>query len=461
MRRMAFVVSRPRSSGLRALNYEPGVEALRSAGGRSARLGDLLESLGSAYGTVFTRVDCAPDHGIELLSQSDMFAIQPRGRVIRRDSMARPERHVVRGAQVLVAGAGTLGDNELYGRSLVADTRLEGKYVGPDAIALTFRDPGSDHSLYCAAFLGSSLGISALRSASYGTKILRQRVDVLAELPVPLADDATVGRVAALVRSAVAGRERYAARLAAARDIIEALPEMVHAAELCSERRSYAVMWNGDLPTLRARAYASSGGALSFLRSEWQARLKDVVPQGGLFHGSLRQRTPCDAPHGVDLYSQRDVFSAVRIPRRIAHPGCSDASLFVPKKSLLVASRGQLSEGALFGQVMLGDTFPERSAVTQDILRILPRGELLGAVFTFLTTHVGQVLLRSTASGTSIPILRLDLVKELPFPVLSTAQERELLALVESASAAHRGAQESKNEAVRIIDEEVLPQWLA
>jgi hypothetical protein len=47
-----------------------------------------------------------------------MFAAEPMGRVIRMDSMARPERHRIRRWQVLIAGAGTLGDNELYGRSI-------------------------------------------------------------------------------------------------------------------------------------------------------------------------------------------------------------------------------------------------------------------------------------------------------------------------------------------------------
>ena len=129
MLRSAFRVAQPRSTALRALNYSPVVERLRHSKSHSVRLGSLLRELGAAYGTVFTRLDCSPEHGIELISQSDMFATETAGRVIRRDSMANPDRHRVRRWQVLIAGAGTLGENELYGRCIIADGRLTGKYV--------------------------------------------------------------------------------------------------------------------------------------------------------------------------------------------------------------------------------------------------------------------------------------------------------------------------------------------
>src|SRR5690606_33502686 len=83
VRMRAFVVDEPRIGALRALNYAPAVERIRRAGSSSARpLSDIVKAFGPAYGTVFTRLDCHSDHGIELLSQSDMFAAEPRGRVI-------------------------------------------------------------------------------------------------------------------------------------------------------------------------------------------------------------------------------------------------------------------------------------------------------------------------------------------------------------------------------------------
>ena len=156
--RAAFLVDKPRPSALRALNYSPRAETFRQSrnGFKSTRLLDLLQEIGPAYGTVFTRRDCEPSYGVNLLSQVDVFTIEPVGRIIRRDSMPNPDRHKIKKWQVLVAGAGQMGEATLFGRSVIADARLVGKYVGPDSVALTFRDEGSDENLYGSS--GGSVG---------------------------------------------------------------------------------------------------------------------------------------------------------------------------------------------------------------------------------------------------------------------------------------------------------------
>src|SRR5262245_13415084 len=82
----AFMVASPSGAALRALNYTPEVERLRSRRGAGATsLASLISSIGPAYGSVFTRIDCERAEGIELITQGDMFAAEPSGRVIRRD----------------------------------------------------------------------------------------------------------------------------------------------------------------------------------------------------------------------------------------------------------------------------------------------------------------------------------------------------------------------------------------
>src|SRR5690606_15285680 len=141
----AFVVDEARSEALRALNYSPEVEKIRRMGSSAAvPLAALVRDLGASYWSVFTRHDCAAEYGVELLTQTDMFASEPEGRVIRRDSMPKPEHHRVQKWQVLIAGAGQMGDGNLFGRSIIADGRLTDGYLGPHAAALTFREPGGD-----------------------------------------------------------------------------------------------------------------------------------------------------------------------------------------------------------------------------------------------------------------------------------------------------------------------------
>jgi hypothetical protein len=195
--RSTFLVDAPECRALRALNYSPAVESFRRRAkkGQSIRLADIVHPDGFSYGNMFKSLDCEPQFGIEYLSQSDMFAAEPRGRVVRGDLLPADNRRIKKW-QILIAGAGTLGQSELYGRCLITDRRLEGKHACSDALALTLREPQADMGLYTYAFLCSRAGIKCLRSTSYGTKVLRFRSDLLADLPIPLADSATLKRVA-------------------------------------------------------------------------------------------------------------------------------------------------------------------------------------------------------------------------------------------------------------------------
>jgi hypothetical protein len=461
MKRIAFTTDRPKATALRALNYTPEIERIRrKRKSLSIPLSDLLSKMGPAYGTVFTRIDCAPENGVELLSQSDMFSSEPRGRVIRRDSMARPELHEIHRFDVLLAGAGTLGENELYGHTLIADGRLIGKYVGPDSMTLVFKEPGSDLAFFAYAFLASEIGVRAIRSTSYGTKILRFRNDLLGTLPVPLASEATVKRVGSLIRTCIDQREIYARQFQDARSVFYELPEMQEALAMCAKRQARAVMWEGPLKSLSAWNVASSGTALTFLRGVWRSRLGDALKDQGAFTGPRSVRIACERPHGIDFMSQRDVFLMRPIPRRIVRPAIPDRLLFVPTDAILAANKGQLSEGSLFGKVELASYAAHKCGVTEDILRLLPRDGHRTQVFTFLSTAVGQSLFKSTAVGTSIPSVRLDLLLDLPYPNLSDERRNRVEVFLSEAETARIAGTDAELEAIRIVEEEVLPSWL-
>lgn len=455
----AFVVDEPRAGALRALNYAPAIERIRRAGSSSARpLREIVQRFGPAYGTVFTRLDCHPDYGIELLSQSDMFAAEPRGRVIRRDSMREPDKHLIERGQVLIAGAGTLGENELYGRAILADERLAGRYVGPDSMTLVFEDPDDDFSLFAYAWLASPTGVQAIRSTSYGTKILRFRSELLSSLPVPMASSSVVSRVAQLVRRTASQREQYVRDLAAARASLEELEDVRSASELCAERRRQSILWGGPFPTLSAWTFASTAGALALLSSRWDARLGDVVESHGIYRGGRGARIPCSPPHGIDFLSQRDAFLIRPLPQRVLPPS---ANLTPRAGTILVAGQGTLGEGEIFGHATLVTASGARSAWTEHMLRIVPKEGEEALLYAYLTTTVGLRLLRSTAVGTKLLSLRPDLLERLPIPTLAAAKRRRIEGLIQAGLRARAEADEAESEAIRIIEEEVLPKWLA
>lgn len=459
--RAAFAVAEPTSTALRALNYTPAIESFRRKAGtrQCSPLGKLVTDIGKAYGSVFTRLDCQPAYGVELVSQGDMFASEPAGRVIRRDSMPHPENHRIKKWQILIAGAGTLGQTEIFGRSIIADGRLENKYVGPHAIALTFEEPGSADNLTTYAFLQTGVGVSMLRSACYGTKVLGIRHDVLASLPIPRFSNECQSKVSSLVKEAVDSREKFVLELAQARGVIDERPEVQQALAMCLDSQPRCLSWQGEMLTLNAWNYASMGGAITLLREAWPTRFKDVVRENGVFLGPRLARQPCVPPHGIDFYSQRDVFMMKPIPRRIVRPPVEDQSLFVPQDAILLAANGQLKEGNLFGRAELAAFGSFNSAITGHIMRVLPKARLGHSLFAFLSTRLGLRLLRSTAIGSSVPTMHVGLLENLPVPELDLSEaalvERHLVAAIK----ARITATAAESEAIELVNSEVQ-EWL-
>lgn len=455
----AFVVDEPRTGALRALNYAPAVERIRLAGsGSSTPLRRLAGRFGDSYGTVFTRLDCAAEMGVSLFSQTDTFAAEPMGRTIRRDSMSHPERHEVRPWQVLICGAGQMGEGNLFGQAMLADSRLVGGYLGPDTFAVDFEEPGSDLNLWAYAFLCTHIGRLAISSTAYGTSIPHIRADLLGSLPIPHAPRETVASVARLVRHAAHSRERFYNDLQHARSIVASVPEARAAAELCAGRARRVVSWSGPFPTLSAWTYASTGGALDLLRRSWTGRVGDVVRAGGIFRGGRGPRVACQPPHGVDFLSQRDAFLIRPVPQRVLLP----SSGLVPHEgTIMVGGQGTLGEGEIFGRATIVTAGGSRQAWTEHLLRIVPTPSEASTLFAYLTTTVGFRLLRSTAVGTKLLSMRPDLIRALPIPDLTDDERSRVDALVRSSLEARSAADTAEAEAIRIIEQEVLPQWLA
>ncbi|MNY13848.1 hypothetical protein D3C86_1470020 [compost metagenome] len=159
--------------------------------------------------------------------------------------------------------------------------------------------------------------------------------------------------------------------------------------------------------------------------------------------------------------SQRDAMLIRPAPRRIVHPGFDDRLLFAQEGTILVGGHGTLGEGEIFGRAVLVHGRYSRAAFTQDLLRIVPKPTRAHALYAYLTTTVGFRLLRMTAVGTKILSMREDMLRGLPVPDWPAGMEKEIADLVRSAFSARDEAERAETEAIRIIEQEVLPQWLA
>ena len=205
-RDLGFDVNRSDALTLRALNYSPRArriaDRLRSV--RHRPLGDICAGGMLATGARFARVAAEPGQGVQLVGQRQGFWMRPEGRWISTRN-APPGIQAV-DETVLVASQGTLGESEVFCRSiLVTGTWLRFAYtehflrVVPGMPTV----PGA----YLFAFLRSEAAFRLLRSLASGGKqqdihdILRQ------QLPVPVCTELDRRRIAETVRSAHRDRD--------------------------------------------------------------------------------------------------------------------------------------------------------------------------------------------------------------------------------------------------------------
>jgi type I restriction enzyme S subunit len=197
---------RPHSHGsLRALNYNPRFRKLKHELSQVPHkaLGNLCSEGVLRSGVRFKRIDCAPEHGVRLVGQRELFWLSPEGRWISPE--LAPGDIFVDNETILVAAQGTLGESEVFCRAeLITDPWTDFAYTQH---LLRIR-PGANSvsGAFLFAFVRSETAFRCLRSMSIGSK--QQDIDraLLSQLPVPIPEEAVYNEVENLVRSAFSNR---------------------------------------------------------------------------------------------------------------------------------------------------------------------------------------------------------------------------------------------------------------
>ena len=132
----------------------------------------------------FPRVEVKHENGIMLINQKDIFDTIVRGKRISRRKVKLD--NLVEYGEVLIAGVGTLGENETFCRSIFANEDLKGQLVSGEFIRMKTKD--RNLSGYLFAWLSSDYGFRLIRNTQTGTKLCRPILRLLLQIPVPVLD---------------------------------------------------------------------------------------------------------------------------------------------------------------------------------------------------------------------------------------------------------------------------------
>ena len=161
-------------------------------------LRELLQDNNTFSTGSFPRIEVKEGCGIMLINQKDIFDNIIKGKYISKRGVNATS--LVEYGEVLIAGVGTLGENETFCRAIFANEDLKGQLISGEFIRMKTNDMIPSGYLY--TWLSSDYGFRFLRNIQAGTKLCRPIPKLLLELPVPIIDKEDMLRIDSLVREA-------------------------------------------------------------------------------------------------------------------------------------------------------------------------------------------------------------------------------------------------------------------
>ena len=145
-------------------------------------LNDVLDSPGIFSTGSFPRIEHDSPSSILLVNQSDIFNMRLSGKKIARRGVKTD--NLVKYGEVIIAGVGTLGENETFCRTLFANETLAGQLISGEFLRMNTKDEYPSGYLY--TWLHSEYGFRLIRATQSGTKLCRPIQKLLLQMPVPL-----------------------------------------------------------------------------------------------------------------------------------------------------------------------------------------------------------------------------------------------------------------------------------
>lgn len=146
----------------------------------------------------FPRLELNTARSIRLINQTDIFNSKIKGKNIARKKV--PIDNLVKYGEVLLAGVGTLGENETFGKVIFANEELTDQLVSGEFIRM--KSNAEIPAGYLFVWLNSEYGFRLIRSTHTGTKLCRPIQELLGKIPVPILSKNIMAKIDELVKQA-------------------------------------------------------------------------------------------------------------------------------------------------------------------------------------------------------------------------------------------------------------------
>lgn len=418
-------------------------------------LGTLLDDV--YYGARLKRhyVEPVRDDVIGLLGSSEMLDCYPQPVKFMVEDAANADFRVKNGT-VLVSRSGTIGNVTFVSKT------LEKYLVSEHSIRLECKEfPG-----YVYAYLRTAVGKALVKSNTFGAVVNQIEPEHMKQVLVPNAPIDIQEQVNELVMRSYALRDE-------SNDLVdEATALMVDALSLppiheldCDLYRKDAGVdtFSVKLSDMSGRADASYHvPVVEAIIEHLQRHAGEMTTVGDtriskevILPGRFK-RVYVEEGHGVTFIGGKQLWEIDPANKKflsnVKHGDLISETLMLHEGMTLITCSGTI------GKVAMVPKHWEGWAANQHIIRVAPANDgISGYLNVFLASDYGRELIRRYTYGSVIDEITDDHVRSIPVPLLADADaQREINDLMLQANAKRFEAYELEQEAIRIVNEDVL-----
>lgn len=407
---------------------------------KSLQIGDVAERI--FYGLRANRIYVKnKNHAIPFMTGANiMLSDLNKNKLVSKKYTPSIEEMTLHPGWILVTRSGTVG------QTAWSNKLFEGKYGSEDIIRIVPNGKMKGGLIY--AYLASKYGNVLLTQGSFGAVIQHIEPTFVSSIIIPDFPESFQQKVDNLIQESARLREEATEALEEAHDIIEENFEI--ASEKKSSRVSIQSITSSHNKRFEAFYHTSSNRSIyDYITSNCEYKTLGELT-ANIFRPGIFKREY--VANGVTFLGGADILMAIPdSDKKLSFRQVEKIpELKVKKNWILVTCGGTI------GNTVLIDAQLEKCVVSQHVMRIVPKDDILkGYLYAVLSSKIGKELITMFTTGSVIPQIEAHHLELVPIPLFDIAVMKKIDDLVSSYVSKIEISKEKEIKAIQMVEEEI------
>lgn len=382
-----------------------------------------------------------PETGIPFIKGADItLADFSKLKTISRRRTKNLSSYFLKEEWILVTRSGTIGNTAYVNKDFI------GKAASDDIIRIVPKDIKSG---FLYAYLTSKYGNALITHGKYGAVIQHIEPEHIAHIPVPIFPKEKQEQIHNLITEAATLRVEANRLLEEAVEVFEReIGVSANTTKIFSKKVgmlgfSWAAYNNNIECTNIYEKLENNSSKLGDLS-------ENIFAPPLFKHIYLNKNNGYPFITGSELTKQN-----MRYYRWLSPRGVRDINDYVVRKGTLLLYKSGTTDGGILGNVFIADDNLDGVCLSDHIIRIkIEDIKMSYWVYAFLKSKVGVKLLQQLATGTMIPFITPERLKELPIPT-PNSNYKFVTEAIENSLQKRVKANNNENQAISLVENEI------